>query len=100
MGPRLGWIGLDCTCVAGRGAHGSPASSASQVRLQLQGGGSPFAVASQIVKKEGFSALYTGLSAGMLRQVCYTSSRLGIFKCARIWFILGHIRTCRLHGDR
>jgi solute carrier family 25 oxoglutarate transporter 11 len=35
------------------------------------------------VKKDGFGALYTGLSAGVLRQITYTSSRLGIFKCAR-----------------
>lgn len=53
-----------------------------QVRLQMAGGGSPFAVASEIVKKDGFGALYTGLGAGILRQITYTSSRLGIFKCA------------------
>lgn len=33
------------------------------------------------MKKEGFGALYAGLSAGVLRQITYTSSRLGIFKC-------------------
>lgn len=50
-----------------------------KVRLQMAGGGSPFAVASGIIKKDGFGALYTGLGAGILRQITYTSSRLGIF---------------------
>ena len=54
-----------------------------KVRLQIAGGGSPFALASALVKKDGFGALYAGLSAGVLRQITYTSSRLGIFKCAR-----------------
>ena len=52
------------------------------MRLQRAGGGSPFAVAADIVRKEGFGTLYTGLSAGVLRQITYTSSRLGIFKRA------------------
>jgi hypothetical protein len=52
------------------------------VRLQLAGGGSPFTIAKDIVAKDGFLKLYTGLSAGVLRQITYTSSRLGIFKCA------------------
>ena len=53
------------------------------MRLQLAGGGSPFTIAKDIVAKDGFLKLYTGLSAGVLRQVTYTSSRLGIFKC--VW---------------
>ena len=53
-----------------------------QVRLLIAGGGSPLGVLAEIVKKEGFSTLYTGLSAGILRQITYTSSRMGIFKCA------------------
>ena len=52
------------------------------MRLQLAGGGSPFVIAKEIIAKEGFLKLYTGLSAGVLRQITYTSSRLGIFKCA------------------
>jgi hypothetical protein len=38
----------------------------------------------EIIKKEGFGTLYTGLSAGILRQITYTSSRMGIFKCAPV----------------
>ena len=49
----------------------------------MAGGGSPLAVASQIIKEEGFLKMYTGLSAGVLRQITYTSARLGIFKCVR-----------------
>jgi len=32
-----------------------------------------------VVKNEGISTLYTGLSAGLLRQATYTTSRLGIY---------------------
>lgn len=48
----------------------------------MAGGGSPVTIAADIIRKEGFLKLYTGLSAGVLRQITYTSSRLGIFKCA------------------
>ena len=59
-----------------------PSPLRPQVRLQIAGGGSPLGVLAEIVKKEGFGTLYTGLSAGILRQITYTSSRMGIFKCA------------------
>lgn len=32
-----------------------------------------------IVVKEGFFALYNGISAGLLRQATYTTTRLGIY---------------------
>ncbi|CAL5218903.1 g647 [Coccomyxa viridis] len=51
-----------------------------KVRLQLGAQGSPIAVASAIVKQDGFGALYKGLSAGLLRQATYTTARLGIFQ--------------------
>jgi len=54
-----------------------------KVRIQVgaAGGGStsPFAIAGQMLKNEGFAAFYTGLSAGLTRQVIYTGSRLGLF---------------------
>jgi len=54
-----------------------------KVRIQLgaAGGGStsPVAIASQMIKEEGFLSLYSGLSAGLTRQVVYTGARLGLF---------------------
>ncbi|GBP56326.1 hypothetical protein EVAR_28906_1 [Eumeta japonica] len=51
-----------------------------KTRMQLGGRGrSSFAVASEIVAREGVIALYTGLSAGLLRQATYTTTRLGVF---------------------
>lgn len=32
-----------------------------------------------ILRKEGFFALYNGLSAGLMRQATYTTTRLGIY---------------------
>ena len=36
-------------------------------------------VISQVIKTEGASALYTGLSAGLLRQASYTTVRMGVY---------------------
>jgi len=49
-----------------------------KVRLQLGATGGPMGVAAGIIKNDGFGALYTGLSAGLLRQATYTTARLGI----------------------
>ena len=37
-------------------------------------------MASSIVAKEGFTGLYAGLSAALLRQATYTTARLGLFQ--------------------
>lgn len=37
-------------------------------------------MAKDIIAKDGFGALYKGLSAGLLRQATYTTARLGIFQ--------------------
>lgn len=57
-----------------------------KVRIQLAGEGtsggpkaSPIAVARQIVASGKVLDLYTGLSAGLLRQAVYTTARLGFF---------------------
>eukprot|EP00775_Hariotina_reticulata_P009719 gene9719-9878_t len=50
-----------------------------KVRLQLGATGGPVSVAKEIIAKDGFGALYKGLSAGLLRQATYTTARLGIF---------------------
>merc|ERR1712086_494005 len=52
-----------------------------KVRSQLGGvGTNPVAVAGKIIASDGVGALYKGLSAGILRQVFYGTSRLGIFR--------------------
>jgi len=59
-----------------------------KVRIQLQegvkGGAkvniNPFTVFAQIAAGEGPRALYTGLSAGLLRQLTYGTARLGVFQ--------------------
>lgn len=40
---------------------------------------STLSIISSIVKNEGFLAFYSGLSAGLLRQGTYTTTRLGIY---------------------
>lgn len=38
-----------------------------------------------IVREQGFMSLYDGLAAGVMRQVFYASSRLGLFDTCRDW---------------
>ena len=74
------------------GLAGMTATSAIQpldmikVRLQLAGEGArtgpkptPLSVAREVVASGKLLDLYTGLSAGLLRQVTYTTARLGFF---------------------
>lgn len=58
-----------------------------KVRIQLQETGkgikintNPISVATTIIKEDGFLSLYRGLSAGILRQMTYGMTRLGVFK--------------------
>ncbi|CAH0401040.1 unnamed protein product [Chilo suppressalis] len=68
-----GLAGMGATCVV-------QPLDLIKTRMQLSGGGkSSFTVASEIAAREGFSGLYTGLSAGLLRQATYTTARLGIY---------------------
>jgi solute carrier family 25 oxoglutarate transporter 11 len=54
-----------------------------KVRIQLLAGtaeaAGPVTIASNMLKSEGLGAFYTGLSAGLTRQVVYTGARLGLF---------------------
>lgn len=57
-----------------------------KTRLQISGQGgtakeytSTFDAFSKIVKREGFTKLYSGLSAALLRQATYTTTRLGVY---------------------
>uniref|UniRef100_A0A7S1WGY5 Mitochondrial 2-oxoglutarate/malate carrier protein n=1 Tax=Alexandrium catenella TaxID=2925 RepID=A0A7S1WGY5_ALECA len=54
-----------------------------KVRIQLLAGtaeaAGPVTIASNMLKSEGVAAFYTGLTAGLMRQVVYTGARLGLF---------------------
>lgn len=51
-----------------------------KTRMQLSGRNrSSFLVGAEIFRNEGLSGIYTGLSAGLLRQATYTTTRLGIY---------------------
>jgi solute carrier family 25 oxoglutarate transporter 11 len=54
-----------------------------KVRIQLLAGtaeaAGPVSIASSMLKSEGIGAFYTGLTAGLTRQVVYTGARLGLF---------------------
>lgn len=55
-------------------------------RMQLSGVGggqkeykTSFHMAKAILKNEGIVGMYSGLSAGLLRQASYTTTRLGVY---------------------
>ncbi|XP_074595292.1 mitochondrial 2-oxoglutarate/malate carrier protein-like isoform X2 [Brevipalpus obovatus] len=52
-------------------------------RMQLSGSvrehKTSFHAIKAVIKNEGFRGLYVGLSAGLFRQACYTTVRLGVF---------------------
>lgn len=61
--------------------------------MQLSGEGgtakaykNSFHAASTIIKNEGITGIYTGLSAGLLRQATYTTSRMGIYQSLLDYF--------------
>merc|ERR1712013_670104 len=54
----------------------------TRMRVAKSSGGakpSTFGVITSVIKNEGISTLYNGLSAGLLRQATYTTTRLGIY---------------------
>jgi len=54
-----------------------------KVRIQLgaaEGGSTnPLQITQNMLNNEGFGAFYSGLSAGLTRQVLYTGARLGLY---------------------
>lgn len=57
-----------------------------KTRLQISGAGGgakeytgTFDAFAKIIKREGFTAIYKGLTAGLLRQATYTTTRLGTY---------------------
>jgi len=56
-----------------------------KVRIQLAGEApgstkNPLKLGADIIKNEGFSRLYKGLDAAILRQLTYTTTRMGVFR--------------------
>lgn len=56
-----------------------------KVRIQLLGNTpnvsrNPFLIARNIVKTSGIMGLYKGLDAGLVRQITYTTTRMGMFR--------------------
>mmetsp|Transcript_38874 Transcript_38874/g.102736 ORF Transcript_38874/g.102736 Transcript_38874/m.102736 type:complete len:313 (+) Transcript_38874:67-1005(+) len=51
-----------------------------KTRLQMAGGGNPFAMARSMVAANGVSSLYAGLTAQYLRAWTYQTARLGAFR--------------------
>eukprot|EP00745_Piridium_sociabile_P019050 TRINITY_DN28799_c0_g1_i2.p1 TRINITY_DN28799_c0_g1~~TRINITY_DN28799_c0_g1_i2.p1 ORF type:complete len:329 (-),score=34.99 TRINITY_DN28799_c0_g1_i2:1185-2105(-) len=60
-----------------------------KVRIQLveKGGGTknPLTIASKLIRDEGFLSLYKGLDAGLIRQITYTTARIGVFRYTCDW---------------
>jgi solute carrier family 25 oxoglutarate transporter 11 len=87
---RPGWVKVVQPFASG-GIAGALATCVIQpidmvkVRIQIAGESAgavknPFAIASHIIKADGFSSLYRGLDAAIVRQLTYTTTRLGIFR--------------------
>jgi len=53
------------------------------VRMNLQPPGTPFNLQKMLKETNGIRGLYDGLSAGIMRQVFYASSRFGLFETFR-----------------
>jgi len=87
---RPNWVKLVQPFASG-GIAGSLATCAIQpvdmikVRIQIAGESAnavknPIAIASSIIRNDGFAALYKGLDAAIVRQLTYTTTRLGVFR--------------------
>ncbi|EEA07358.1 carrier protein, putative [Cryptosporidium muris RN66] len=55
-----------------------------KVRIQLagehNGSKNPFIITKDIIRNNGIRGLYKGLDAGLVRQITYTTARLGLFR--------------------
>lgn len=63
--------------------------STLQVHLQTQQGKlSLLRLTSKIVKEQGVTALYNGLSASLCRQLTYSTARFGIYEASALFIYL------------
>ncbi|GLA35823.1 mitochondrial dicarboxylate transporter [Aspergillus niger] len=80
------WFGGSASCFAAAVTHpldlGTP-EFFLRVRLQTRGPGAPSTMVGTFVhvfKNDGFFGLYSGLSAAILRQLTYSTTRFGIYE--------------------
>ncbi|KAF4746683.1 hypothetical protein FOZ63_028305, partial [Perkinsus olseni] len=68
----------------------------TDVRIQIAEAGatrSPLVIARNIIANEGFLSLYKGLDAGIVRQLTYTTTRLGVFRLTSMSLQSPHEKT-------
>ncbi|CAM6117820.1 unnamed protein product [Calypogeia fissa] len=70
----------------------------SPSNLQTRQSGNALAVGRQVVQTEGVMALYSGVTASILRQVLYSSTRLGLYEVIKSqWTSSSGDKTLPLH---
>ncbi|KAF4692953.1 hypothetical protein FOZ60_012184 [Perkinsus olseni] len=98
---RPQWLKITQPFAAG-GLAGSLATCVIQpvdmikVRIQIAEAGatrSPVVIARNIIANEGFLSLYKGLDAGIVRQLTYTTTRLGVFRLTSMSLQSPHEKT-------
>ncbi|KAH8427519.1 putative mitochondrial dicarboxylate carrier [Aspergillus melleus] len=74
------WFGGSASCFAAAVTH---PLDLVKVRLQTRGPGAPSTMVGtfgHVLKNDGFLGLYSGLSAALLRQITYSTTRFGIYE--------------------
>ncbi|RAK96275.1 putative mitochondrial dicarboxylate carrier [Aspergillus ibericus CBS 121593] len=80
------WFGGSASCMAAAVTH---PLDLVKVRLQTRGPGAPSTMIGtfgHVVKNDGLRGLYSGLSAAMLRQITYSTTRFGIYEELKNYF--------------
>ncbi|KAG0646085.1 Dicarboxylate carrier 1 [Hyphodiscus hymeniophilus] len=77
------WFGGSASCFAACVTHPLDLAEHTQVRLQTRSGDMPKSMVGTFVhvfKHNGFLGLYSGLSASLLRQITYSTTRFGVYE--------------------
>ncbi|RAL17808.1 putative mitochondrial dicarboxylate carrier [Aspergillus homomorphus CBS 101889] len=80
------WFGGSASCFAAAVTH---PLDLVKVRLQTRGPGAPTSMVGtfgHVIKTDGFRGLYSGLSAAILRQMTYSTTRFGIYEELKNYF--------------
>lgn len=77
LGGLIGWIGIHPFNTLGIRMNLSIVSGNASPKLSF------IKFSTGIIQKEGFLSLYSGLSAGLTRQLFYATSRFGFFEVFR-----------------